>query len=284
MKIKSIILISILVLGFLVPVVISDIPEEKDSCILPVEPITQHWPGTCYSTSLAMIMKFYDDNYNTNYLGRPYDKGLFIEFSASMTMYNLCMILYGHPVGSTVINKINVWADYRNQTNATSVTTYRDHTVMGGNPDTDITYDLIRNELQKGAPVTFSVRGHSSVAIGWRDSTQEIIIYNTWDNDIHYLKVDDLVESDRWYVRSVHVFDFDLCTGHECIFTGDINGDGALNSADIRHLVLYIIGRPGYEYIFTNPDIDSNNIVNTDDAIYLFMYIVGDPEYGELYP
>ena len=66
--------------------------------------------------------------------------------------------------------------------------------------------------------------------------------------------------------------------------TGDINGDGKVNSADVRYLANHIAGTAGYEKVYADPDIDCNGKVDDDDVHYLARHLVGDPDYKQLYP
>ena len=46
-------------------------------------------------------------------------------------------------------------------------------------------FDNYKNEIDNGYPVMIQVVGHSMVGIGYNDSTQEIILHDTWDNYQH---------------------------------------------------------------------------------------------------
>ena len=66
--------------------------------------------------------------------------------------------------------------------------------------------------------------------------------------------------------------------------TGDINGDGKVNSGDAQYLANHIAGTAGYEKVYADPDIDCNGKVNQDDVDYLQKHLTGDPAYKQLYP
>ena len=66
--------------------------------------------------------------------------------------------------------------------------------------------------------------------------------------------------------------------------TGDINGDGKVNSADVRYLANHIAGTAGYEKVYADPDINCDGLVNDDDVAYLQKHLTGDPDHKQLYP
>jgi hypothetical protein len=66
--------------------------------------------------------------------------------------------------------------------------------------------------------------------------------------------------------------------------TGDINGDGNLNSGDTLFLAHHIAGDTGYETCSAHPDINWDGDVNQLDVDYLGNHLVGNPAYAELYP
>jgi len=68
------------------------------------------------------------------------------------------------------------------------------------------------------------------------------------------------------------------------IQSGDINGDGIVNSGDVRYLAKYIVGEPLYAPLFASGDINSDGKMNSADIRYLSLYLVGNPSYTPLYP
>jgi len=67
-------------------------------------------------------------------------------------------------------------------------------------------------------------------------------------------------------------------------YDGDMNGDGTLNSADVRYLALYLCGNPMYTPLHAPGDVNSDGVVNSGDVRYLGMYLTNDPDYSPLYP
>ena len=65
---------------------------------------------------------------------------------------------------------------------------------------------------------------------------------------------------------------------------GDMNGDGNLNSADVRYLAKHIVGDPGYSTLHASGDVNCDGNLNSADVRYLAKHIVGDSGYENLYP
>jgi hypothetical protein len=65
---------------------------------------------------------------------------------------------------------------------------------------------------------------------------------------------------------------------------GDMNGDGKVNSADVRYLALYLAGDPLYSVLHSDGNVNSDSSVNSGDVRYLALYLAGDPAYDPLYP
>ncbi|MBQ7139929.1 MAG: hypothetical protein IJO32_00320 [Bacilli bacterium] len=68
----------------------------------------------------------------------------------------------------------------------------------------------------------------------------------------------------------------ELLNEYTLIVSGDINGDGQSNAADIIFMKSHILGKSTLDGIlFKAGDIDENNSVNATDIIYLKSYILG---------
>lgn len=67
-------------------------------------------------------------------------------------------------------------------------------------------------------------------------------------------------------------------------YDGDMNGDGIINSADIRYLALYLCGDPDYMPLNDEGDVNNNGELNSADVRYLALNLCGDPDYSPLYP
>jgi chitodextrinase len=66
---------------------------------------------------------------------------------------------------------------------------------------------------------------------------------------------------------------------------GDMNGDGKLNSADVRYLAIYIASGGKEGSLHDDPDVNCDGKVNSADVRYLAIYIAsGGKEPGPLYP
>jgi PKD repeat protein len=65
---------------------------------------------------------------------------------------------------------------------------------------------------------------------------------------------------------------------------GDMNGDGNVNSADVRYLALHLAGNPSYAVLHSDGDVNSDGNVNSADVRYLALYLAGNPAYTPLYP
>jgi len=65
---------------------------------------------------------------------------------------------------------------------------------------------------------------------------------------------------------------------------GDMNGDGNVNSADVRYLALHLAGNPSYAVLHSDGDVNSDGNVNSADVRYLALYLAGNPAYSPLYP
>ena len=84
------------------------------------------------------------------------------------------------------------------------------------------------------------------------------------------------IQSFYWQTLDV---DFNL------VLTGDMNGDGDLNSADARYLMMHMMGAPGYETLHSGDgDVNNDGSLNSADARYLMMHMMGHPDYTPLYP
>jgi PKD repeat protein len=70
----------------------------------------------------------------------------------------------------------------------------------------------------------------------------------------------------------------------DVIDSGDMNGDGNVNSGDVRYLALYLAGDPDYNPLHDDGDVNSDGNVNSGDVRYLALYLAGDPDYSPLYP
>jgi len=65
--------------------------------------------------------------------------------------------------------------------------------------------------------------------------------------------------------------------------TGDMNGDGDLNSADALYLTHWLNGDAGYETLYANPDVDCSGTAADEDVTYLQCYLTGNPSCDPLY-
>jgi hypothetical protein len=66
--------------------------------------------------------------------------------------------------------------------------------------------------------------------------------------------------------------------------TGDMNGDGKVNSGDVRYLGMFLAGDPAYSPLYADGDVNGDGNVNSGDVRYLGMFLAGDPDYHPLYP
>jgi len=66
--------------------------------------------------------------------------------------------------------------------------------------------------------------------------------------------------------------------------TGDINGDGNVNSGDARYIAMYLTGDPLYQDPQDDMDTDCDGDVDDDDSAYLQSHLAGIPGYETLYP
>ena len=98
---------------------------------------------------------------------------------------------------------------------------------------------------------------------------------------LNRVNVTGIIASSSYSLSSEATMDVYGC---DITVPGDMNGDGRLNSADIRYLAMYLNGDPSYSPIYANGDVNSDGRVNSADVRYLAMYLVGDPGYSPLYP
>ncbi|MCK4887401.1 MAG: S8 family serine peptidase, partial [Planctomycetes bacterium] len=75
---------------------------------------------------------------------------------------------------------MRLFAESRGYTVTENYTQHVDTYAAGG-----FSFDDYKNEINNGYPVMIQVAGHSMVGIGYNESTQEIIIHDTWDNYQH---------------------------------------------------------------------------------------------------
>ena len=230
----------------------------------------------CRHISVAMILKYYDDNYRTNYLGNPFSPGLIDD--------NPTQLLY-----------FNSMANFRGQPTAEK-TTYCNCNFCDDKPgyENDIHIDIsdgefFMNEIDNFRPVFIKVCGHASVIYGY-------MVYDFNGEEWVYFKIADTYGNSKekhindlcctscgqtnWYIRQFHtleVFDYPP-------LNPDLNGDGNHNSGDVRYLAGHIMNQPGYEYIYGNPDVNSDGNLNSGDVRYFAMNLVGNPDYQPLWP
>lgn len=62
----------------------------------------------------------------------------------------------------------------------------------------------------------------------------------------------------------------------ECNTTGDVNGDGKVNTEDIVELLNYMIGKPSGVFIQKNADANHDGSINTADMISIVNIILGE--------
>jgi PKD repeat protein len=71
---------------------------------------------------------------------------------------------------------------------------------------------------------------------------------------------------------------------------GDMNGDGFVNSGDIRYIAIYVASGgndPNYKPLHADGDVNNDHDVNSGDIRYLAIYVASggmDPDYSPLYP
>jgi len=75
---------------------------------------------------------------------------------------------------------MRLFAESRGYTVTENYTQHVDTYAAGG-----FSFDDYKNEIDNGYPVMIQVAGHSMVGVGYNDSTQEIIIHDTWENSQH---------------------------------------------------------------------------------------------------
>jgi hypothetical protein len=72
------------------------------------------------------------------------------------------------------------------------------------------------------------------------------------------------------------------CSNGDC--DGDMDGNGATNSADVRYLAKHIAGDPLYAILHAEGDVNCVGGVNSADVRHLALFIAGDPSYTPLCP
>lgn len=75
---------------------------------------------------------------------------------------------------------MRLFAESRGYTVTENYTQQIDIYAAGG-----FSFDNYKNEIDNGYPVMIQVIGHSMVGVGYNESTQEIILHDTWDNSQH---------------------------------------------------------------------------------------------------
>ncbi|MCJ7571843.1 MAG: hypothetical protein MUO82_08210, partial [Candidatus Thermoplasmatota archaeon] len=71
---------------------------------------------------------------------------------------------------------------------------------------------------------------------------------------------------------------------------GDMNGDGFVNSGDIRYIAIYVASGgndPNYKPLHADGDVNNDHYLNSGDIRYLAIYVASggmDPDYSPLYP
>jgi hypothetical protein len=268
-------------------------PDPTNSMFLPVAPLKQfdctEWDHVyCVTTTEAMVLRYFDDAFGTNYLGNPYDQSLVCEY---------LNVPYG-----TLQERLDYWCEYRDQPKL-SVDIYWDtEYITAKNIDitippwsdvivTDINYNLYKTILNTGVPViTYISTGpggvtHAMCGYGWCDETSplpfpQVYTWNTWDTaEPCPHQIDKYHYDEYWYVKSIRVVTF---LENE---NGDMNGDNEVDSGDVRYLAMHLVGDPLYAVLdFDKGDVNNDNNLDSGDVRYLAMYLVGDPLYSPLYP
>lgn len=293
-----------------------------DSNILPVQCLTQEGTvsedynigsGICRLTVYSMIMLYEDETKGTSYFGQPYDHDLMIEFNENIEdsireEYIAEFGTYG------AYYQLDAWAWWRGQPRLKEIHRFYDYdwwTIYKGNtpedlPDTDfdsyqfdiyynledITYQSTRDLIDTiQSPLylahLWSSGSHATCGYGWCDVPYPhgmTYIHNTWDcYDGGVVPIDNQDFDDNYYVyRTMYPIFYD--DAPDDFYTGDMNGDSSINSADIRYWAMNYLGASGYETLHSHPDTNNDGIVNAGDMRYLAMWMMGVPEYQPLYP
>jgi len=244
--------------------------------------------GVCQHTTEAMLMIYCDENYGTNYFGQPTDPDLLEYFGDNIGDIVLDYI-DAHPNPGVVTN-IEAWAWYRNQPTYNYIMQYKDYNyyiVYKGYSVTqsfceyeivytNITSDFICERIMGSAsPPKVNIPGHMMCGFGWND---DILVYDTWYYTPREMDVDNTPVQSSWYVRDIYEYHFPF------IDTGDINGDGNVNSGDVTYLAKCLVGNPAYQNPKGGLDVNMDGNCNSADVMYLARHLIGYPGYETLYP
>jgi len=267
-----------------------------------------------------MLMKWCDDNYGTNYFGDPYDNDLNIYFHENVedTLKDQYEAQYNINVWNHPLWQIDVWAWYRDEPRIDTTHFYEEDCSYGSycmGPDnfpdqfvydecnhcTTFTYDNIKPLFNlynmpayvvvSGASSSGGAR-HAICSWGWSEDLfgeyrdyPHIMMFDTWThNNNTCIEIAKYDEGDFWDIEEMIFFTVTDEPPDPDPDDGDMNGNGEVNSADVRYLAMHLVGAPGYSILHSNGDTNSNGDMNSADVRYLAMYLVGHQDYQPLYP
>jgi hypothetical protein len=154
----------------------------------------------------------------------------------------------------------------------------------------DLDYEFVKGLISQGIPLIMENENHAVCGVGWSEdlsvySYPQILVYNTWDKELYAWEIDKYTGYDDWNIRNCYYWT-PIGVTHSNIppYSGDMNGDGNLNSADVLYLARYLIKYPGFSPLHSAGDTNGDGNLNSADVRYLAMHFVGHPDYQELYP